>query len=41
MGGHREFVHTPEMCFRLPELIFVAGAALTYLAAVSEPKVAL
>jgi hypothetical protein len=25
------------MCFRLPELIFVAGAALTYLAATADP----
>ena len=37
LGGHRQFVHAPEMCFRLPELIFVAGAALTYLAATSDP----
>jgi hypothetical protein len=37
LGGHRQFVHDPQMCFRLPELIFVAGAALTYLAAQSHP----
>ena len=37
LGGHRQFVHHPEMCFRLPELIFVAGAALTYLAATADP----
>jgi len=37
LGGHRQFVHDPQMCFRLPELIFVAGAALTYLAATSDP----
>jgi hypothetical protein len=37
LGGHREFVHAPEMCFRLPELIFVASAALTYLAATIDP----
>ncbi|NJM40108.1 MAG: hypothetical protein HC853_04750 [Anaerolineae bacterium] len=37
LGGHRQFVHHPQMCFRLPELIFVAGAALTYLAATSDP----
>ena len=37
LGGHRQFVHDPQMCFRLPELIFVAGAALTYLAATSNP----
>lgn len=37
LGGHRQFVHAPEMCFRLPELIFVAAAALTYLAATADP----
>ena len=37
LGAHRQFVHAPEMCFRLPELIFVAGAALTYLAATTPP----
>jgi hypothetical protein len=37
LGGHRQFVHAPDMCYRLPELIFVAGAALTYLAATCEP----
>lgn len=37
LGGHRQFVHDPQMCFRLPELIFVAGAALTYLAATCDP----
>jgi len=30
-------VHDPQMCFRLPKLIFVAGAALTYLAATHHP----
>jgi hypothetical protein len=37
LGGHRQFVHDPDMCFRLPELVFVAGAALTCLAATSDP----
>ncbi len=37
LGGHRQFVHAPEMCFRLPELIMVAAAALTYLAATADP----
>lgn len=37
LGGHRQFVHAAEMCFRLPELMIVAGAALTYLAATTDP----
>lgn len=37
LGARRMFVHAPEMRFRLPELVFVAGALLTYLAASCEP----
>jgi len=29
LGGHRQFVHEPDMCYRFPELIFVAGATVT------------
>ena len=34
LGAHRLFVHNAEMCYRLPELVFVAGAIPTYLARV-------
>jgi hypothetical protein len=34
IGAHRQFVHVPETCQRLPELALVAGSVLSYLAAV-------
>ena len=37
IGLHRHFVFAPEICFRLPELGLVAGAILTYVAAVLPP----
>jgi hypothetical protein len=37
VGLHRCFVFAPESCFRLPELALLAGAILTYLAAVLPP----
>lgn len=37
IGLHRNFVFAPETCFRLPELGLVAGAILTYVAAVLPP----
>lgn len=37
IGLHRHFVFAPETCFRLPELGFLAGAILTYVAAVLPP----
>jgi hypothetical protein len=37
IGLHRHFVFAPEACFRLPELGLVAGAILTYVAAVLPP----
>lgn len=37
IGLHRHFVFAPESCFRLPELGLVAGAILTYVAAVLPP----
>ncbi len=37
IGLHRHFVFAPEVCFRLPELGLVAGAILTYVAAVLPP----
>lgn len=37
IGLHRHFVFAPETCFRLPELGLVAGAILTYVAAVLPP----
>jgi hypothetical protein len=37
IGLHRHFVFAPECCFRLPELGLVAGAILTYVAAVLPP----
>jgi len=37
IGLHRLFVFAPESCFRLPELGFLAGAILTYVAAVLPP----
>jgi hypothetical protein len=37
IGLHRHFVFAPESCFRLPELGLLAGAILTYVAAVSPP----
>jgi hypothetical protein len=37
IGLHRHFVFAPEACFRLPELSLLAGAILTYVAAVLPP----
>jgi hypothetical protein len=37
IGLHRHFVFAPEACFRLPELGLLAGAILTYIAAVLPP----
>jgi hypothetical protein len=37
IGLHRHFVFAPESCFRLPELGLLAGAILTYGAAVLPP----
>ncbi|MGH7928360.1 MAG: hypothetical protein ACREQV_11250, partial [Candidatus Binatia bacterium] len=37
IGLHRHFVFAPETCFRLPELGLLAGAILTYVAAVLPP----
>jgi hypothetical protein len=37
IGLHRHFVFAPESCFRLPELALLAGAILTYVAAVLPP----
>jgi hypothetical protein len=37
IGLHRHFVSAPEACFRLPELSLLAGAILTYVAAVLPP----
>lgn len=33
LGAHRQFVFAPESCQRLPELAFLAGSILTYVAA--------
>lgn len=38
IGAHRQFVHAPETCQRLPELALLAGSILTYLAA-TQPAV--
>lgn len=37
LGLHRQFVFAPESCNRLPELAFLLGNVLTYLAAVLPP----
>jgi hypothetical protein len=37
IGLHRQFVFAQASCFRLPELSLVAGAILTYIAAVMPP----
>ena len=37
VGLHRQFVFASEACFRLPELAFLAGAILAYVATVSPP----
>ena len=37
LGLHRQFVFAPESCHRLPELAFLLGNVLTYLAAVLPP----
>ena len=37
IGLHRQFVFALASCFRLPELSLLAGAVLTYLAAVLPP----
>jgi hypothetical protein len=33
LGGARQFVHEPETCQRLPELVLLAGAIVSYVAA--------
>ena len=33
LGAHRQCVHHPEMCFRLPEFSMIAAFILTYCAA--------
>ena len=37
IGLHRQFVFSEEACYRLPELALLAGAILTYVAAVLPP----
>ena len=37
IGLHRQFVFSEEACYRLPELALLAGAILSYVAAVSPP----
>lgn len=37
IGLHRQFVFAPQSCFRLPELSLIAGAILSYTAAVAPP----
>lgn len=37
LGLHRQFVFAPESCYRLPELAFLLGNILTYLAASLPP----
>lgn len=37
LGLHRQFVFAPEACNRLPELAFLLGNILTYLAAILPP----
>ena len=37
LGLHRQFVFAPESCNRLPELAFLLGNVLTYLATVLPP----
>ncbi len=37
IGSHRHFVFGQDTCFRLPELNLLAGAILTYVAAVLPP----
>lgn len=37
LGLHRQFVFAPESCNRLPELAFLLGNILTYLAAILPP----
>jgi hypothetical protein len=37
IGLHRQFVFASDSCFRLPELSLIAGAILTYAAAVMPP----
>ena len=33
LGAHRQYVHAPETCQRLPELALLAGSVLSYVAA--------
>jgi hypothetical protein len=33
LGAHRQYVHAPETCQRLPELALLAGSILSYVAA--------
>ncbi len=37
VGAHRQFVHAPESCQRLPELSLFAGSILTHVAAKLPP----
>ena len=37
IGLHRQFIFADQACFRLPEPSLVAGAILTYVAAVMPP----
>ncbi len=37
IGAHRQFVHAPESCQRLPELSLFAGSILTHVAAKLPP----
>ncbi len=37
IGAHRQFVHAPESCQRLPELALFAGSILTHVAAKLPP----
>ncbi len=37
IGAHRQFVHAPESCQRLPELALFTGSILTHVAAKLPP----
>ena len=38
VGAHRQYVHAPETCQRLPELALLAGSVLSYVAA-TQPAI--
>ena len=38
LGAHRQYVHAPETCQRLPELALLAGSVLSYVAA-TQPAI--